>query len=136
MRTIIFDNEPAQAVLDPDHAKHRSVMAHLSGVVSRRRRGVVAVAVVPTAVRAEAGWDRRDPRAAGANRLRIGDVPLDAEAANVAAEIVARTGVSVADAHIGTAAITAAAGDVVVLTSDPDDIRSASAPRAVTIVVV
>jgi hypothetical protein len=35
------------------------------------------------------------------NRLRIADVPLDAARASVAAAIRHRTGVSVADAHLG-----------------------------------
>lgn len=135
MRTIVFDDEPVQALLHAAHPQHRTVMAHLAGIVVRRRRGVIAVAVVPAAVRVEAGWDRRDPRAATANRLRIADVALDAGAANLAADVVARTHVSVADAHVGVTAL-AADGDVVVLASDPDDIRRAVDPRRVTVVVV
>lgn len=136
MRTIILDNEPTQAVLVPTHPKHRVVMAHLAAVVVRRRKGALVTAIVPTAVRVEAGWDRRAPGVAAANRFRIGDVPLGTEAANVAAAIVTLTGVSVADAHVGVAALDADAGDVVVLTSEPVDIGRASSPRSITVVTI
>ena len=57
---------------------------------------------------------------------------LDRQAADAAAAILVRTGVSVADAHLGAVARTSSADDVVVLTSDPDDVVRASAPRKVT----
>lgn len=133
MRTIILDNEAVEALLVPEHGKHRAVMAHLAAVVARRKRNVDVRVVVPTAVRVEAGWNRAAPRSAIANRLRIVDAPLDTDAANRAASIVERTGVSVADAHTGAVAAPAA-GDVVVLTSDPDDVRRASAPKPIVAV--
>lgn len=115
MRTIILDNEAIQALSQSAHAKHRAVVAHLAGVVVRRRKGAAVTAVVPTAVRVEAGWDRSDPRAATINWLRVADRTLDTEAANKAAGIVRRSEVSVADAHIG-AVVQTLADDVVVLT--------------------
>lgn len=134
MRAVVLDNEAVQALARPDHDKHRAVVAHLAGVVTRRRRGARVVAVVPTAVRVEAGWDRADPRAAAINRFRAVDVPLDTDTANSAARILASTGVSVADAHLGAAARTSTASEVVVLTSDPRDVVRACEPRTVTVV--
>lgn len=89
-------------------------------------------AIAPTAVRVEAGWDRSAFSAAGINRFRIADHALDTPAANIAADIGRRTGVTVADAHIGAVAGAVAAHDVVVLTSDPDDIVRVASPRAIT----
>ena len=132
MRAIVFDNEPIQALMRTDHAKHRVVMAHLAAIVARRRTGATVAAVVPTAVRVEAGWDRSDPHAAAINRLRIADHPLDATAANLAAEILRRTRLSVADAHVGAVVRSLHADDVVVLTSHPDDMVRAAAPKAIT----
>jgi hypothetical protein len=133
VRTLVLDKEAVGALADPGHPKHRVVLAHLSGVVVRRRRGVTTTVVVPTAVRVEAGWDRRTPRAASLNRLRIADMELDTAAADVAAQIVADTGVSVADAHIGAVvrSTSGAGNDVIVLTSDPRDISRAAGDAAV-----
>jgi hypothetical protein len=133
MRTIILDNEAVQALIDPSHRKHRVVMAHLAAVGVRRRRGDDVSAVVPTAVRVEAAWDRTDPRRADVNRMRITDKALDGAAADRAAEIVARTGVGVADAHVG-AVVAVVDGEVVVLTSDPDDMVAVSSPRTINAV--
>lgn len=132
MRTIVLDNEAVQALAEPDHPKHRVVVAHLAAVATRRRRGRAVTAVVPTAVRVEAGWDRSDPAAAAINRFRLVDDALDATAANVAAGIVSRTGVSVAYSHLGAAVRRHAADEVVVLTSDPHDMARVCAPRAIT----
>jgi len=132
VRTIILDNEAVQALTDPAHRKHRVVVAHLAGVVASRRRGAQATATVPTAVRVEAGWDRSAPTAAAINRFRVSDLILNSDTANLAAQIVATTGVSVADAHIGSAARRSPATEIVVLTSDPRDIVLAAAPKVVT----
>ncbi len=136
MRTVVLDNEAVGALADPAHPKHRTLLAHLTGVVTRRRRGVTTVVLVPTAVRVEAGWDRTAPHAATINRLRIADAVLDRTAADVAAQIVVGTGVSVADAHIGAVvrSTSRTRGDVVVLTSDPGDITRAAAPAPVVAV--
>jgi hypothetical protein len=130
MRAVVLDNEAVQALRDAGHPKHRQVVAHLAGIVGRRRRGRDVTAVVPTSVRVEAGWDRTQPAAAAINRLRVADHVLDASAANVAAEITdGLAGVSVADAHIGAAIRGLAHDEVVVLTSGPGDIRRVAGDR-------
>lgn len=135
MRTVVLDDEAVGALSNPGHHKHRPMLAHLAGVVTRRRRGVATGVVVPTAVRVEAGWDRTAP-AAVINRLRIADVILDAPSANVAAHIVADTGVSVADAHIGAVVrlLARAGDDVRVLTGDPHEITRSAGPAGVRVV--
>lgn len=132
MRTVILDNEAVQALADATHPKHRSVIAHLAGVVLRRRKSAPVRAVVPTAVRVEAGWDRSAPSAALVNQFRVLDISLDTRAADIAAGIVAVTGVSVADAHVGAVARESSADDIVVLTSDPEDMAKAASPRRIT----
>lgn len=134
MRAIVLDNEAVQALTDPGHAKHRVVIAHLQGVVTRRRKGAPVAAVVPTTVRVEAGWDRSAAGAAAINRFRLHDHSLDTPVADTAAAIRVRTGVSVADAHLGAAVRTLAADDVVVLGSDPEDMVTVANPRAITAV--
>lgn len=141
MRTVVLDNEAVQALARVTHPKHRSVVAHLAGVASRRRRGRATEAVVPTSVRVEAGWNRVHAGAAVLNRLRVRDHLLDARTADVAADIVA-TGVvaGVADAHIGAAvrAVDAAGDihDIVVLSSDPRDMAAVCSPATVTVVAI
>jgi hypothetical protein len=75
--------------------------------------------VVPTTVRAEAGWDRTSSRWAFVNRLGIADIPLGPELAAAAAGIRKRTGASVTDAHLGAAIQTAESDHVTIITSDP-----------------
>jgi len=118
----------------PGHRKHRIVVAHLAAVLTRRRQGAGVIAAVPTTVRVEAGWDRSDPTAAFVNRFRVIDLSLDTDIADTAAQILKRTGVSIADAHIGAVALASSADEVVVLTSDPRDMVRASAPRGITAV--
>ncbi|MEX2626857.1 MAG: hypothetical protein WD225_08215 [Ilumatobacteraceae bacterium] len=137
MRALILDNEAVQSLADVAHAEHRRVVAHLHGAVDRRRRGRSTDAVVPTAVRVEAGWDRSRPGAAALNRFRVHDRELDEASANVAAGIISSGVVtSVADAHIGATARGLAADDIVVLTSDPKDISAVCAPRSVRVVTI
>jgi hypothetical protein len=136
MRSIVLDNEAVQALSDPVSAKHRAVVAHLAAVVARRRRGRVVDVVVPTAVRVEAGWDRTAPSAAAINRFRVGDHALDSPCANVAAQIQRATSAGVADAHLGATVRRLSSNEVVVLTSDPDDIAAVCSPAPVTIVNV
>ncbi len=137
MRVIVLDNEAVQALRDERHRKHRQVVAHLAGIVARRRRGREVSAVVPTSVRVEAGWDRTQPAAAAINRLRIADHVLDTSSANVAASLVTNAaGVSVADAHVGAAIRSLAYDEVVVLTSDPGDITRVAGDRPVRTVHV
>lgn len=136
-RTVVLDNEAVQALRSTDHPKHPQAIAHVQVVAQRKRKAVALDVVVPTAVRAEAGWDRRAPTAALLNHLRIADVSLDAGSANVAGDLVARLGVSVADAHIGATVRTVAEyGAVAIITSDPGDMVAVSDPVAVTIVTI
>ena len=137
MRALVLDNEAVQALRDEGHHKHRQVVAHMAGIVGRRRRGRGVTAVVPTSVRVEAGWDRTQPAAAALNRLRIADHALDTSTANVAAAITNNlAGVSVADAHVGAAIRSLAHDEVVVLTSDPGDITRVAGDRPVRTVHV
>ena len=131
MRALILDNEAVQALRDEHHPKHRQVFAHLTGIVARRQRGGDVSAIAPTCVRVEAGWDRTKPHAAAINRLRIVDHALDAATANVAAPIADGLNLSVADAHIGAVMRSLPHAEVVVLTSDPDDITRAAGDRPV-----
>ena len=130
----MLDNEAVQALTDSTHLKHRTVVAHLAGVVARRRRGTIVDAVVPTTVRVEAGWDRSTPGAAAINRFRVRDHALDAPAANLAASIQDLCHLGPTDAHIGATVRSVHAGDVIVLTSDPADIAVVCAPTSPQIV--
>ena len=135
-RIFILDNEPVQALLSPQHAKHRAVMAYLEvpALRNRRKAGSLDV-VVPTTVRVEAGWDRRASLAATANRLPIGDDALDANSANRAARLRDVLGVSPADAHIG-AVVEVARGEVTILTSDVGDLRRVVQETGTTATVI
>jgi len=122
-RTVVLDYEAVQALADPAHHKHRRVLAVVEAVAARNlhRAGAVRL-VVPTCVRVEAGWNRRDSGAAVVNRLRIDDVALDTLAADNAAGIRSSLGASVIDAHLG-AVLAATAGPHAVLTSDAGDLQ-------------
>src|ERR1700744_4642315 len=81
------------------------------------------------------GWDRTAPAWPFVNPFPIDDIPRRSQF-NAAAGVAKRTGVSVADAHLG-AAIQATEGDQVpVLTSDPGDMRKVAEGRQVTIVAL
>ncbi len=135
VRHLVLDNEAAHAL--------SSSRAH-----DRRRASVIAAimaangkVVVPTAVRVEAGWRRRDPAAAGANRLVSDDVPLegaDADRAVQLRRLVATA--SVVDATVAVAAQWIAAdvpcAIVEILTSDVADISALAAHVEVRIAVV
>jgi hypothetical protein len=133
---VILDNEAVQALRDPAHPKHRRVVSHVQVIAIRKCQASAIEMGVPTTVRVEAGWDRTSPAWAFPNRLRIADIPLDAAAANHAAVIRARSGVSVADAHLGTALWSALADHVTVITSDPRDMRHVARDADVTIVAI
>ena len=123
MRTVLLDKYAVQALIDPGHRKHRAALAIIEATAARnlRRAGTQRV-VVPTTVRVEAGWDRRQPAAATINRLRVGDVALDGDAANRAAALRDRLEMSVADAHLG-AVLAVTPAPVTVVTSDQEDVR-------------
>lgn len=133
---IVLDNEAVQALADPAHPKHRPVLSHIQVAAGRKRRAMQISLAVPAAVRAEAGWDRTSSAWAFLNHLRIGDVSLDGEQANIAARIRASVNVSVPDAHVGAVVQASPATEITVLTSDPGDIKLASGDKKVTVVAV
>jgi hypothetical protein len=98
---VVLDCEAIQALRDPGHPKHHRVVSQAQVVANRKRRAVAIQMVVPAAVRVEVGWDRTSPAWVLPNRLRIADSPLDTASANTAAGIRDRTGVPVADSHMG-----------------------------------
>lgn len=133
-RLVLLDHEAVQALRDPAHRKHRRVLAEVEFAFKRVVRTLPVSVAVPAAVRVEAGWDRTAPAWAFINRFPIADIPLDTNHADTAAGIVKRTGVSVADAHLGAAIQAAEADHVMVLTSDPGDMRRVAEGRQVNVV--
>jgi hypothetical protein len=133
---VILDCEAVQALRDPGHPKHRRVVSHAQVVASRKRRAVAIQMVVPTVVRVEAGWDRTSPAWVFTNRLRIADSPLDTASANTAAFIRDRTGVSVADSHVGAVIQSAPHSQITVVTSDPGDMRLVAGNKNVIVVAI
>jgi predicted nucleic acid-binding protein len=135
-RLVVLDNEAVQALADPTHRKHRQVVSHVQVVVSRKRLATAIEVVVPTAVRVEAGWDRTSPTWAFPNHLRISDIRLDAAYASTAAAIRSRTGVSVADAHLGAVIQSAPTDQITVVTSDPGDMRLVAGDISITVAAI
>jgi len=133
---VVLDCEAVQALRDPGHPKHRRVVSHAQVVASRKRRAVAIQAMTPTAVRVEAGWDRTSPAWAFPNRLRIIDSPLDTASANTAAGIRDRTGVSVADSHLGAVIQSTPHDQITVVTSDPDDMRLVAGDKNITVTAI
>jgi hypothetical protein len=70
------------------------------------------------------------------NRLRIADSPLDTASASAAAGIRARTGVSVADSHMGTVIQSAPHSQITVVTSDPADMRLVAGDKSITVATI
>lgn len=127
VRSILLDNEAVQALLDRSHRKHRRVLHVLDVGTPHPRVGSSAPRLlVPTTVRVEAGWDRRAPRAAAANRFLVADLPLDGAAADQATALRAALRISVTDAHLA-AAVALEAGPCAVVTSDVHDLRRIAA---------
>ena len=97
----MLDNEAVQALQNPAHPKHRRVVSLARGrgepEAACRHGGGGGAHRGPRRGRV----DRTSPAWVFPNRLRIADVPLDAARASTAAAIRHRTGVSVADAHLG-----------------------------------
>lgn len=135
-RLVLLDNEAVQALASPGHPKHRRVISLVQVVVGRKQRAARLAIGVPTTVRVEAGWDRASPSWAFANRLRIADIPLDTIHANVAATLHREARGSVADAHLGAAALAATDAEVTIVTSDPADMKRVTDGRNVTIVTI
>ena len=118
---VVLDAEAVSVLLRPGHRKHQALLARLEASRRRQQSGG-PVLVVPTSVRVEAGWDRREPASSTANRLRVSDAVLAASDADRAASVRSGTGVSVADSQVG-ALLATTPGPHVVLTSDGPDIR-------------
>lgn len=120
VRHLVLDSEAVSALLTdaPGHRKRAEVLASVMAASGGVR--------VPTPVRVEAGWDRRDPTAANANRLAPTDVVLDRRGADRAAELRRRVGRgSTVDACVVAAADHAPEGGVVeILTSDLPDLQA------------
>ena len=133
---VVLDCEAVQALRDPGHPKHHQVVSQVQVVANRKRRAVAIQMVVPTAVRVEAGWDRTSPAWVFPNRLRIADNPLDTASANTAAGIRDRTGVFVADSHLGTVIQSAPHSQITVVTSDPGDMRRVAGDKNITVVAI
>ena len=118
-RHLVLDNQAVSALLRGPQAKRCQVIEALAAADGG--------SVVPSAVRVEAGWDRRAGPAASANRLVVDDDALDRHGADRAAELRASVAAaSVVDACVAVAAERAAArGDPVeILTSDPGDMTA------------
>ena len=135
-RVVLLDCEAVQVLRDPSHRKHQRVFGEVEFALKQAVRTQRVRVAVPAAVRVEAGWDRTSPAWAFANRFRVTDIPLDAAHADLAAGIAKRTGVSVADAHLGAAIKAADADRVTILTSDPSDMRRVAEGRQVSIVAL
>ena len=133
---VVLDCEAVQALRDPGHAKHRRVVSQAQVVANRKGRAVAIQLVVPTAVRVEAGWDRTSPAWVFPNRLRIADSPLDTASASTGAGIRDRTGVSVADSHIGAVIQSAPHSQITVVTSDPGDMRLVAGDKNITVAAI
>lgn len=121
IRHLVLDNEAAQALLSR-HLQDRRRAAVVKAVTAANGQ-----VVVPTPVRVEAGWRRRDPAAAGANRLAVDDVTFDGSGADRGIELrrlvpsasVVNSAVAVTAERIGEAA-----GTVEILTSDVTDMTA------------
>jgi predicted nucleic acid-binding protein len=135
-RLVLLDNEAVQALRDPAHRKHRRVLDEVRATAERKVRARIVRVAVPAAVRVEAGWDRTSPAWAFINRFPITDIPLDTSYADAAAGIARRTGVTVADAHLGAAIQATEVAQVTVITSDPGDMRKVAEGRQVNVVAL
>lgn len=136
-RLVLLDTEAVQALGGgPAHRKHRRVLDELRTAGIRTVRGRAIDVAVPTAVRVEAGWDRTSTAWAFVNQMPIADIPLGPKHADTSAGIRKRTGVSVADAHLGSAIQAAEQDHVTVITSDPGDMRKVAGDRHVDVVAI
>lgn len=134
MKLIVLDSEAVDALSSTTSAKHRRALAYIEADRgNRRRRPAGGSLVVPSTVRIEAGWDRTRPAAAVINRLGITDHHLTEVSTNVAAGLRRDLSVSPADAHIGAVVAGCRDADVIVITSDPDDIQKVAGTAPVRI---
>jgi hypothetical protein len=135
VRHLVLDNEAAQA-LSSTRAGDKQRAAVVEAIVAANGR-----VVVPTTVRVEAGWRRRDHGAVNANRLVGDDVPLDRVDADRAVQLRRLVpAASVVDATVAVAtervAADVASAVVEVLTSDVADISALAAHVQVRMHVV
>lgn len=135
VRHLVLDNEAAQA-LSCVRTGDQQRAAVVEAIMAANGR-----VVVPTAVRVEAGWRRRDHGAANANRLVGNDVPLDRADADRAVQLRRLVpAASVVDTTVAVAAERVAAdvasSVVEVLTSDVADISALAAHVQVRMDVV
>jgi len=133
LRHLVLDNEAAQALLSR-RAGDRRRAAVVEAIAAANGR-----ILVPTAVRVEAGWRRRDPAAAYANRLVHDDDPLDRERADRAVGLRRQVpAASVVDAAVATTAEHVCASNAVVevLTSDVGDLQALAACVTVRVDVI
>lgn len=136
--SIVLDHEAVQALLDHDSTKHRIVRAHLRASATRRKRKEIVNIVAPASARVEAGWVSSKPSVALADMIPTKDHPLDRVAANKAAGVRLRTGVSVVDAHVAVAAddLATIGLSVTVLTSDFRHVHRAVELNGVHVIAV
>lgn len=124
VRHLVLDNEAVNALLAEGgaNAKRAQVVEALAAANGRK--------IVPTAVRVEAGWDRKAASAANANRLGPADLPLDRDAADRATQLrLDVVQASVVDATVAAAgeAVGADGNVVEILTSDEPDMAALAA---------
>lgn len=72
----------------------------------------------------------------GLSRTESGSLTFRLTHANRAAAIRGRTGVSIADAHLGAVMAAASGFDITVISSDPRDMREVAGDTNVTIVAI
>ena len=131
-RHLVLDNQAVYALLSmaEHHPTRKQVVTAITAANGRR--------VVPTAVRAEAGWRRADPAAAYANQLVGDDDILDGFGADRVVELMqAVEGASLVDAAVVVAAERIGLPGVVeILTSDQPDLEALAAEIQTTTEVV
>lgn len=130
VRSLVLDNEGVSALLGRSGSAKRATV--LEAIMAANGR-----VLVPSAVRVEARWSRRDPSAATANQLVPDEDPLDRAGADRASELrdVVKVA-SVVDATVAVAAERSPSADVVeILTSDTGDLTALAAQLDRSVVV-
>lgn len=95
----VLEGIAQQTVLEQHYLDHPELRSSLAQ--GRKTRGQTTDAVVPSTVRIEADWDRRDSGAAVINRFPVRDAHLDSESIDFAAQIHGTLEVSVPGSHLG-----------------------------------
>lgn len=122
VRNLVLDNEGVSALLGRSGSAKGATV--LEAVMAANGR-----VLVPSAVRVEALWSRRDPVAAPANQLVPDEDPLDRAGADRGSELRRSIGTaSVVDAAVAVAAERSPPADIVeILTSDTADLAALAA---------